>query len=114
MKRYLPLILFALFILLITILAYKDLLPKETLRKIPHYDSIGHFMLFGIYAFLAQLAFKGNKVYFIPIGAGLVAIYATIDELLQQFSVNRSFDIGDLFFSLSGVIIGWVIYRRKT
>jgi glycopeptide antibiotics resistance protein len=96
--------LFALFVLLVTVLAYEDLLPKDTLRKIPHYDSIGHFVLFGMYAYLAQNALKGKKLSFMPIGASAVALYAIVDEFLQRLSPNRSFDLWDLFFSLCGIL----------
>lgn len=114
MKRFLPLALFAAFILVITYLAYKDLLPKEILKKIPHYDSIGHFVLFGMYAYLAQLAFKGKKFLFVPIGAVLVAVYAVIDEYLQQFSANRSYDVLDLFFGLLGIVAAYIMYSLNT
>lgn len=103
------LISFALFFIVVTILANKGLIPA-VLKVIPYYDSIGHFVLFGIYAFLAQMACKGRKYKSIPIGSGMIAVYAIMDEFLQKLSPNRTFDLHDLFFSLLGVSVATFMY----
>lgn len=112
MKKFIPLIVFTGLILIINFLAYNNLLPRD-LKAIPYYDSIGHFVLFGIYAFLAQIAFKGKKFFHIPIGSGLIALYATLDEFIQKFSPNRSFYLWDLFFSLLGILVATYFYHYK-
>jgi len=110
-KRIFPVIFFAIFVLAITWLAYNDLIPKQV-KVIPYYDSIGHFVLFGIYAYLADLALKGKTVWFIPVGPGLVILYAVIDEFLQKLSANRTFDLRDLFFGLLGISVAILISRK--
>src|SRR4051812_13490918 len=106
-KKFLYYLAFALFFALVTIAAYNNLIP-HSIKAIPHYDSIGHFVLFGIYGFLAHLAFRrrttsvfGRIVY---IGPTLVLVYAFLDESFQALSPNRTFDLADLFFGVMGVL----------
>lgn len=98
-----------------TMLAYLRLIPLE-IKKIPHYDSIGHFLLFGLLAFTFDHALKEKDVRVwgrsLPLGALLVACYACIDESLQFFSSARSFDLTDLFFGLLGVVVFVFVGRR--
>lgn len=106
--RFLYLSIFALFFLFVTILAHTKLIPIE-IKSIPYYDSIGHFILFGIYAGLAYIAFGKKKVLFLPLGPVLVTLYAIIDELLQKLSPNRSYDLNDLFWGICGIITSTLI-----
>lgn len=90
-----------------TILAYFRLIPIE-IKNIPHYDSIGHFLLFGTLAFSLDRALNKRMVSVahlsLPLGGVIIASYAVVDESLQFFSSVRSFDLGDLSFSLLGVV----------
>lgn len=105
-------ILFLLVLLIATILAYLQLIPGE-IKKIPHYDSIGHFILFGILAFSLDRALRGRTTRVmgvtLPIGSTIIAIYAIIDESLQYYSTVRTFDLTDLACSLLGVITFCVV-----
>ena len=112
-KRFIPLLLFALFFLGITYLADIGSFPTH-LKSVPYYDSIGHFLLFGIYAFLAQCAFKGKKYFHIPLGTTLVTLYAIADELLQKLSPNRTFDISDLLCGLLGITVATILYYHTS
>ena len=105
----------SLFVLVIaTILAYFRLIPIE-IKNIPYYDSIGHFFLFGILAFSLDRALNKRMMNVarlsLPLGAALIASYAVTDESLQFFSSVRSFDLGDLSFSLLGVVICTLLSR---
>jgi VanZ family protein len=95
-------------LLVASVLAYLGAFPV-IIKKIPYYDSIGHFFLFGILAFSLDNALRKRMVtaakLSMPLGALVVAFYAVIDEGLQFFSSVRSFDLRDLLFSLLGILI---------
>jgi polysaccharide biosynthesis protein VpsQ len=99
-------------ILLITFLAYINIVPTE-LKNVPHYDSVGHFVLFGMFGLLVHLALRRRKTsvagILVPIGQTLVILYAVIDEYLQKFSNNRTFDLYDLLFGILGIIVFYYI-----
>jgi len=48
---------FALFLAVVFVGAYSGLIPTE-IRAIPYYDSIGHFVLYGLLAYLAVTAYQ--------------------------------------------------------
>jgi polysaccharide biosynthesis protein VpsQ len=105
---------FFLFIILVSVLAYLQILPTQY-KHIPYYDSIGHFMLFGILGFLAHIALDRKHFTIgsikIPTASTLVACYAIADELLQLLSSVRTFDLWDLFFGVLGIMSFYVIDR---
>lgn len=107
-KTTLLLIIFVTFLISVSFLAYSKLIPSE-IKAIPFYDSIGHFILFGSLGLIAHYAFNRKRVLvfgrMIPIGPTLAIVYAFIDEALQVFSYNRTFDLGDLFFGVLGILI---------
>lgn len=91
-----------------TLLAYTKHIPIE-IKQIPYYDSIGHFLLFGILSFVLYHALSGRCFVFrghaFPISGFVVICYALIDEYLQLLSDTRSFDPSDLFFGILGVVV---------
>lgn len=101
--------------------AYIDLIPWQV-RFMPFYDSIGHFILFGVVGLCAHYALRKRytRVFgrSVPIGPVLAIIYACLDESLQVFSHNRSFDLGDLFFGVLGILVlvstAWYIENRRS
>ncbi len=97
-----------------SVLAYLRLIPK-VIKDIPHYDSIGHFMLFGMLAFALDHALAHRTSKFVrrdlPLGSMLVAVYATLDESAQYYSSARTFDLGDLSFSLLGILTFYLLGR---
>ncbi|MEM6402905.1 MAG: VanZ family protein [Cyanobacteria bacterium P01_D01_bin.116] len=95
-------------ILSISISAYLKIIPNE-IEKIPHYDTILHFILMGFSAFLGHLAFNKRKINifnipvpFVPI---IISIFVLIEECLQMFSPNRSFDLVDLAADFCGIVL---------
>jgi uncharacterized membrane protein YoaT (DUF817 family) len=114
------LIAFTLFLLAVSFLAYNRLIPHE-IKAIPFYDSIGHFLLFGLLGLIAHYAFNRKRVpvfgRVIPLGPTLAIAYAFIDESLQVLSHNRTFDLGDLFFGLLGIFVfitaAWVMRNLR-
>lgn len=93
--------------IVITLLAYNRLIPTE-ISAIPFYDSIGHFVLFGTLGLIAHYALGRRRIPVfgrnVPIGPTLAISYAFIDESLQLFSANRTFDISDLFWGVFGIL----------
>ncbi len=94
-------------IITIIISAYLKVLPAKS-STIPFYDTIGHFILIGLTAFLAHLAF--NKRYInilkisIPIAPITVGILTFVEECLQHFSPHRTFDLVDLAADFCGIV----------
>ncbi len=105
-KRHKPLLFFVAFLLFVSFLAYNKWIPRE-IEVIPFYDSIGHFVLFGFLGLAAHYAFEQRRVLIfgmsVPLGPTLAVVYAFLDESLQVLSVNRTFDLSDLFFGVLGI-----------
>jgi VanZ family protein len=94
-------------ILTATILAYLRLLPSD-LKRIPYYDKIGHFMLFGFFVFFLDRALSQRSVVIgstrWPLTLLLVTLYAIVDECLQGLSSARSLDVTDFLFGFLGIV----------
>jgi VanZ family protein len=81
------------------------------LASVPFYDSIGHATLYGILAFLLNLALNGRLVQFhrsqvrIPLAGLLVIALGALDELLQTMSPFRTADPYDFAADAVGAII---------
>jgi len=106
---------FLLLILGATILAYLKLVPTE-IKNIPYYDSIGHFLLFGMLALSLDHALKRKMFHFnhfsFPIASFVVGLYAIIDESLQAFSNVRTIELSDLLFGFLGIACLTTLGRR--
>ena len=112
-------ILFALFILLIIVLADAGRLGVLVfLNRIPFGDKAGHFILYGILTLLINLSlfrsFPSLPRMRIILSTGVVlAILIGLEEFSQQFFAKRSFDLVDLAFSYLGVIFfSWLALKR--
>lgn len=97
-----------------TILAYTRRIPVG-IKRIPYYDTIGHFLLFGILALLLDRAMGGRNVKVfrgsVSLAALMVIGYAVIDEGLQGFSSVRTVDATDLLAGMCGVLC-FVLFGR--
>lgn len=88
--------------------------------NIPYGDKIGHFVLFGVLAFLVNLNFGmrmfsfGRSDYLL--GSLIVMVGITIEEFTQIFMRGRTFSWLDLFCGYAGVIFfgetARIIYRK--
>lgn len=89
----------------------------DLVKIIPYGDKIGHFFLFGILAFGANLVFK-HRGYCIgsislPYGAMLIFCIDLVEELSQQYIPGRTFDFIDLMATLAGIVVFSIIsYSR--
>jgi VanZ family protein len=110
-------ILFALFILLIIVLADLGKLSTLYITHIPYADKAGHFILYGILALLINLTLfrslplRSRKR--LALFSGLIlALLIGIEEFSQQYFSNRTFSLGDLSASYLGVIVfSWLAIK---
>lgn len=102
-------VLFALFIILIIILADGGRLGVlRFVNGIPFGDKLGHFLLFGILTLLIDLALLRSRPDLNPSliarrVALILALFIGLEEFSQRYFSARSFDLVDLTFSYFGV-----------
>ena len=114
-------ILFALFILLVIVLADAGILAHYVgfVYKLPFGDKAGHFILYGMLILLIDLALfrarPDQSRWRIAFMSGLVlALLIGLEEISQQGFSSRSFDLVDLTFSYLGVaFFSWVAILIK-
>ncbi len=79
--------------------------PWRAARRIEHADKVGHFVAYAILAALlyatGRLAFR-PRVGFVVAVFALIAVYATLDEWLQNFVPRRTADLYDWLADLAG------------
>ena len=104
-------VLFAVFILLIIVMADAGVLAQYLgfLYSYPFGDKVGHFVLYGILALLINLALfrsrPDQRPSLLAVKCGLIlALLIGLEEFSQQRFANRTFDLIDLTFSYLGVI----------
>ncbi len=84
------------------------------------FDKIAHFFVFGL---MGTLWFRVLRIPFLDtkrwvIAFLLVMAFGVLDEILQYFNPNRSFDPYDWIADASGAFVsifvyrGWALYRR--
>ena len=110
---------FTLFILAIIVLADQGLLgPLHRFYGFPNGDKAGHFILYGILAFVLVLYYlsrpHANSARLV-LGIGIIlAILIGLEEWSQARFPTRTMDGVDLVFSYAGVITGSLLaYRVK-
>jgi polysaccharide biosynthesis protein VpsQ len=104
-------------LLSISLSAYLKIIPSE-LSQFPYYDTILHFLLLGIAAFLSHLAFNKLKIQIfnisLPLAPIVVMFFCVIDEIIQHFVPYRSSDIVDLIADFCGVLLfTWLAEIKK-
>ena len=111
-------ILFALFIILIIVLADTGRLGiLAFLNRIPFGDKAGHFLLYGILVLLINLSlFRAlpaqSRIRITLISGIVLTVLIGLEEFSQQFFARRSFDLVDLTFSYLGVIFfSWLAIK---
>ncbi len=85
-------------------------------QSIPNGDKVGHFLLFGLLTFLANLSFQYKSFTLKKIklykGSVIVLIFVTLEELSQHFVASRTLDIFDYGADLIGIslatLLSWV------
>jgi polysaccharide biosynthesis protein VpsQ len=103
------LIVYTILLVSIFIGAYLQLIPTE-IKAIPAYDSIGHFVLYGIWGYLFIKVFPRKVFGSISLGALIIVAIAILEESLQSLSSVRTFSLLDLGWGLLGIFISWLLY----
>lgn len=92
----------------ISISAYLKIIPVE-LSQFPYFDTIMHFLLLGIAAYLGHLALNKRKIEIfnisLPLTPFLAIFFCIVDEIIQLLTPHRSFDLVDLAADLFGVVL---------
>ncbi len=114
-----PLILTAFIGALLAFLIYKadvdEMFWTTTLEIIPHYDKIGHFVLFGLFALFLNkgLNYHSLRIFgklSIRSAALIVLAFCTVEEYSQQMFESRTFDYRDLLSDVVGVLFFTYLY----
>ena len=99
----------------ISISAYLKIIPTE-IKQFPYFDTILHFLLMGFSAFLGHLAFNKRKIiilnFSLPLVPIIISVFVLIEECLQKFSPNRSFDLVDLAADFCGIVLFTLLAER--
>ena len=118
MKRWLPTLLFFLFICSVIIMAdsNSDSFIFDFVRALPYGDKLGHILLYGALTALMVVALKFKTISIlkmkVQLGSILVLSFAFIEEITQLFQVNRTFDLNDIVSDVIGVVVFTVITTR--
>jgi polysaccharide biosynthesis protein VpsQ len=76
---------------------------------VPGSDKTGHFVLFGLLAFLVNVVMRGSvlRIGRLPLlqGSVVVALVAVAEEVSQLGFVARTFDLRDLGAGLAGIFL---------
>lgn len=108
----------AYFALILSIIAIADLgkLPVDLLDRIPHYDTWGHFILYGIASFLSHRAMNRRAIarfgISLPLAPLIFTGFTILEELLQQILPHRTYSLVDLVASLGGIVIFYWLGER--
>jgi VanZ family protein len=119
MKIKILALLFLLFILLVIVIADAGALPPfvHAIYDFPNGDKLGHFILYGILAFLLARAFPRPARlgrFSAPMVILALLIFAALEEYSQKFFPTRTSDLVDLTFSFLGILAGaWLASRKK-
>jgi hypothetical protein len=106
---------YSLFLTLIFIGAYFNLIPRG-LKSVPYYDSLGHLFLYGIWGYLFAKVFPNKiKVFGLsfPIGILVSITIAVIEEFLQLLSSVRTFSLFDLGWGILGILFAWMLVKKE-
>lgn len=110
---------FILFLLAVAYWADTDTMPAmfRAIYLVPNGDRISHAVLYGILAYLINLALAGRRVkvgsFSITLGSLLAASAALLEELSQFFFAARTPDVIDLLCGWAGIAIADWLYRRR-
>jgi polysaccharide biosynthesis protein VpsQ len=113
-------VLFALFILLIIVLADTDRLGiLKLVNTLPLGDKVGHFILYGILALLINLTLfrsrpSQSRTSIAVFSGAILALLIGIEEFSQQYFSSRTYSLSDLTAGYLGVIFfSWMAVKTK-
>jgi len=71
---------------------------------IPYGDKLMHGLLYGVMAFFLNYGLNYKTFKSFQLGAIVVLLFATIEEISQYWIPSRTFDLGDLLADFIGVL----------
>lgn len=98
------------FIILVLIGAYLDLIPTE-IAVVPMYDSIGHFVLYGIWFYLLHEALNRKTILLVPLAFVVLFPIVTLEEIVQDLASTRTFSLIDLLWGFAGMFVFFALSR---
>ncbi|WP_442935884.1 VanZ family protein [Nostoc sp.] len=100
----------------ISMSAYLRIIPTE-ISQFPYYDTILHLLSLGIAAYLAHLALNKRQIQilniYLPLAPLIVIFFCIVDETIQLFVPDRSFDLVDLAADLCSIVLFTWLAERK-
>lgn len=103
--------------LVILYLAYTGNLPQY-LGTIPYYDKVGHVVLYSIATYLGHRVIQRRHLrvgrWSLPLFPLGFALWTGVEEVIQQFSPNRTLDLGDLICSGLGIALGYWLSQHSS
>jgi len=72
---------------------------------IPYGDKVMHMVLYGFMALFLNYGLNYKSFKSLQIGAIIVLIFATLEEISQYWIPSRTFDLGDLLADFIGVVL---------
>jgi len=103
------------FVIVMTQMAYLDILPK-TLLAWPYSDKVIHALFFGAVVFWLTLWWPERRVqvgnWALPLAIVVPISLALLEEIYQHYSPLRTGDLADLSADLIGMIFFWWLSRQ--
>jgi VanZ family protein len=91
--------------------------PLRLVYAFPNGDRLGHFVLYGVLAFLLNAALPGRRISIgrgsLPLGAFIAALFAALEELSQFFFPHRTPDLVDLACGWLGIAVVTYLQRMR-
>lgn len=104
-------------LLAISASAYLRVIPTE-IARFPYYDTVLHFILIGIAAYLSHLALNKRQLHILgtafPLAPFIVFFFCILDEIVQKLTPHRSADIVDLIADVCGIIVFTYLAERTS
>lgn len=116
LKNYLPALLWALFILILTMLPGKYIAPAN-IWDIVNFDKLGHLFVFSV---LMVFFLRGLSKEFHPAPAFryilfaflVCSMYGFLLEVMQgTLSADRQFDVVDALANMLGCLLGGIVFK---
>lgn len=114
LRRHLFIILATSFFLFICYVIFaadtgQSIFLAKQVRHLPFGDKAGHFILYGILAFLVNLALGNRQIqlarHHLLLGSVIVTTFAIGEEFTQIFLASRSFELADIMCDLLGIYV---------
>ncbi|MDC7711844.1 VanZ family protein [Vogesella indigofera] len=87
--------------------------PAGTPSAIPHFDKLGHALLFAVWAWLLARSFATRQRSSLRPTLWLCLGWALLSELAQgSLTLTRSAEAGDVVADMAGALIGLYLWRR--